>query len=353
METMVSRILDSVRLERGRVDLKSEPVELARRGRLASSPSSRSARARNASPSTADMPRAAGARRSAGRGCSGAQPAGKCARGGRAGRRRHDRAQLRARVEARSRALGARQRRGFSRRRWRAAVREVLTPAPRRRQQLLRHGARPLHRPAADAARRRPGQRAQRGCRAGRAIRHWRGPSRRRSRRETPAHNVHTRSSSWRTIRIWPRASSRICAPKATSVSAATDGRRPSIGSSENLRAHRARCDAPGSDGFAVCRTLRERATTRRCCFSPRAAIRRIGCADLRRRRRLPREAVSSAGVSAARARDPAALGVVSQCLRNRRERGVALRRQRSRFPRVSCALVERRACRSSPKRKR
>jgi signal transduction histidine kinase len=29
METMVSRILDSVRLERGRVDLKSEPVELA------------------------------------------------------------------------------------------------------------------------------------------------------------------------------------------------------------------------------------------------------------------------------------------------------------------------------------
>ncbi len=29
MESMVSRILDSVRLERGRVDLKSEPVELA------------------------------------------------------------------------------------------------------------------------------------------------------------------------------------------------------------------------------------------------------------------------------------------------------------------------------------
>jgi signal transduction histidine kinase len=56
METMVSRILDSVRLERGRVDLKSEPVELAAAvGRVVTQFEERARQERIAL--TADVPR--------------------------------------------------------------------------------------------------------------------------------------------------------------------------------------------------------------------------------------------------------------------------------------------------------
>jgi signal transduction histidine kinase len=56
MESMVSRILDSVRLERGRVDLKSEPVELAAAvGRVVSQFEERARQERIAL--TADVPR--------------------------------------------------------------------------------------------------------------------------------------------------------------------------------------------------------------------------------------------------------------------------------------------------------
>ena len=86
-----------------------------------------------------------------------------------AGGRRHIALSAR-RTAARSSSQVARQRRWFSAGGRRAAVPEVHAPAPRRRRQLLRHRPRPLHRAAADAARGRPCQRAQRGRGAGRAF---------------------------------------------------------------------------------------------------------------------------------------------------------------------------------------
>ena len=63
-----------------------------------------------------------------------------------------------------------RQWRGLQARRRDAAVREVHAPASGRRQQLLRHRARTLHRASADATRGRSGERAQRRRGAGRAF---------------------------------------------------------------------------------------------------------------------------------------------------------------------------------------
>ena len=90
MEAMVTQILESVRLERGRVDLRREPVELARcRARVVAQLEERARKERITI--TADIARGLYVlSRSARARCGGAQPAGECDRGGGAGRRRHD-----------------------------------------------------------------------------------------------------------------------------------------------------------------------------------------------------------------------------------------------------------------------
>ena len=170
MELMVTQILESARLERGRVEFRSENLELAAAvARVVTQMEERARRARvtivvsiepdlkvMSDPLALDMV----VRNVLENALAALTPAG----GGSVtltGRKLFGRGGTRR----------ARQRRGLRARRRRAPVPEVHAPAPRRRWWLLRHGAGALHRAAHDGARARPGERAQRRPRTGGALR--------------------------------------------------------------------------------------------------------------------------------------------------------------------------------------
>jgi hypothetical protein len=145
MEGLVTRILDSVRLERGRVTLRNEPIDLAAAvGRVVGQLSERAGADRVSF--SVDVPKGLELL---------ADPLAVdvVIRNLIENALANDRTQ-RAAPRERDRADGARLRHRFPARRQRTAVSEVLAAASRRWQQLLRHGARLVHRSPHDAARR-------------------------------------------------------------------------------------------------------------------------------------------------------------------------------------------------------
>ena len=186
-------------------------------------------------------------------------------------------------------------------------------------------GLGPVHRAPPDAARAGPRQRAQRRAGPGRALR----------------------------ARLACRRGAALVsteAPVAPRVLVVEDDPHLAAGVVENLRAEGYEVDAatdgeqalewlagagcalivldvmlPGIDGFARVPHAARAGQQHAGAVPDRA--RRSGRPRARpggRRRRLPRQALSPAGISAARARDPAALGLVSERLGDRGHRGAA-----------------------------
>ena len=146
MESMVTQILESMRLDRGRIDLRSEPVELGGAvARVIAGFEERAAKDRITV--SADIERGLQVladplaldvvlRNVLENALAAVAPVG----GGNVDFPR-------PRSGRRSRARGARQRRRFQPGGRRTPLPEIHPPAPRRRRQPLRHGARALHRP--------------------------------------------------------------------------------------------------------------------------------------------------------------------------------------------------------------
>jgi len=159
METLVTRILDSVRLERGRVDLKREPIDLG--GAVARVVGQVEERARQERIAfTLDVPRGLEVladplavdvviRNLVENAIAAVAPVG----GGTITLKAH-------RATGEGRAFGARHGRWIPPHRRCTSLQEIYAPAPGRRQQLLRHGPGPVHRPSHDATRWRSRERA-------------------------------------------------------------------------------------------------------------------------------------------------------------------------------------------------